>query len=333
MPSDDRSLKQSSSKPQAGAFSPYASSYHDPVMLREVLDSLTPVKGGIYVDCTLGGGGYAEAILKQIGDGKLYGFDTDPHAMDFAGKRLAMFSGRFEIVPENFASLERSLHDRGVRQVDGIVYDLGVSSNQFDTGSIGLSYRVEAKLDMRLDPRLPVSAWQVVNEYSDEELKRIFKRYGEEPFAGPIARKITAARIAKPVETTTELADIVTKGVREDKKASTLSRIFQALRIEVNQELESLTSSLEQAIRLLKPGGRLVVVSYHSLEDRIVKDLFREQSEPKVEPGSLRSLKESIDLARATLELIERKPVIPSEEEIALNPRARSAKLRAARKR
>ena len=302
-------------------------------MLREVLDSLTPVKGGIYVDCTLGGGGYAEAILEQIGDGKLYGFDTDPHAMDFAGKRLAMFSGRFEIVPENFASIERSLHDRGVRQVDGIVYDLGVSSNQFDTGSIGLSYRVEAKLDMRLDPRLPVSAWQVVNEYSDEELKRIFKRYGEEPFAGPIARRITAARIAKPVETTTELADIVTKGVREDKKASTLSRIFQALRIEVNQELESLTSSLEQAIRLLKPGGRLVVVSYHSLEDRIVKDLFREQSEPKVEPGSLRSLKESIDLARATLELIERKPVIPSEEEIALNPRARSAKLRAARKR
>jgi 16S rRNA (cytosine1402-N4)-methyltransferase len=302
-------------------------------MLREVLESLAPIKGGIYVDCTLGGGGYAEAILERIGDGKLYGFDTDPHAMDFAGKRLSKFGDRFEIVPENFASIEQALNARGVKEVNGIVYDLGVSSNQFDTGSIGLSYRVEAKLDMRLDPRLPVSAWQVVNEYSDEELKRIFKRYGEEPFAGPIARKITAARIAKPVETTTELAEIVTKGVREDKKASTLSRIFQALRIEVNQELESLISSLEQAIRLLKPGGGLVVVSYHSLEDRIVKDLFREQSEPKVEPGSLRSLKESIDLARATLELIERKPVIPSVSEIALNPRARSAKLRAARKR
>jgi 16S rRNA (cytosine1402-N4)-methyltransferase len=331
MSSDDRSLKQSSSKPQA--YSEYASSYHDPVMLREVLESLALIEGGIYVDCTLGGGGYAEAILERIGDGKLYGFDTDPHAMDFAGKRLSKFGDRFEIVPENFASIEHALNARGVNAVDGIVYDLGVSSNQFDTGSIGLSYRVEAKLDMRLDPRLPVSAWQIVNEYSDEELKRIFKRYGEEPFAGPIARKITAARIAKPVETTTELAEIVTKGVREDKKASTLSRIFQALRIEVNQELESLTSSLEQAIRLLRQGGRLVIVSYHSLEDRIVKDLFREQSEPKVEPGSLRSLKESIDLARATLELIERKPVIPSDEEIVLNPRARSAKLRAARKR
>lgn len=329
MSSDDRSLKQNSS----GAYSEYASSYHDPVMLREVLESLDVQPGGSYVDCTLGGGGYAEAILERLGDGKLYGFDTDPHAMDFAGKRLAKFGERFEIVPENFASLETALNARGVELVDGIVYDLGVSSNQFDTASIGLSYRVEAKLDMRLDPRLPVSAWQVVNEYSDEELKRIFKRYGEEPFAGPIARKITAARSIKPVETTTALAEIVTKGVREDKKASTLSRIFQALRIEVNQELESLTSSLKQAIRLLKPGGRIVVVSYHSLEDRIVKDLFREESEPRVEPGSLLSLKESIDLARATLELIERKPVIPSDEEISQNPRARSAKLRAARRR
>jgi 16S rRNA (cytosine1402-N4)-methyltransferase len=328
MSSDDRSLKNSST-----AYSEYASSYHDPVMLKEVLKNLDVKSGGVYVDCTLGGGGYAEAILERIGDGKLYGFDTDPHAMDFAGKRLAKFGDRFEIVPENFASIESALIARGVEKIDGIVYDLGVSSNQFDTGSIGLSYRVEAKLDMRLDPRLPVSAWQVVNEYSDEELKRIFKRYGEEPFAGPIARKITAARVVKPVETTTELAEIVTKGVREDKKASTLSRIFQALRIEVNHELESLTSSLEQAIRLLRQNGRIVVVSYHSLEDRIVKDLFREQSEPKVEPGSLRSLKESIDLARATLELIERKPVIPSDEETSLNPRARSAKLRAARRR
>jgi 16S rRNA (cytosine1402-N4)-methyltransferase len=326
--SSDRSLKQ-----QSSSYSEYASSYHDPVMLKEVLEYLDIRSGGVYVDCTLGGGGYAEAILERLGDGKLYGFDTDPHAMDFAGKRLAKFGERFEIVPENFASIESALKARGVEQIDGIVYDLGVSSNQFDTGSIGLSYRVEAKLDMRLDPRLPVSAWQVVNEYSDEELKRIFKRYGEEPFAGPIARKITAARTIKPVETTTELAEIVTKGVREDKKASTLSRIFQALRIEVNEELESLKQSLEQAIRLLKPGGRIVVVSYHSLEDRIVKDLFREESEPRVEPGSLLSLKESIDLARATLELIERKPVIASDNEVSQNPRARSAKLRAARRR
>ena len=331
MPSDS-SLKQSSSNAH-NSFSEYASSYHDPVMLKEVLEALEIKSDGIYVDCTLGGGGYAEAMLERITHGKLYGFDTDPQAMECAGNRLAKFGERLEIVPENFAETESALHQRVVNAIDGIVYDLGVSSNQLDTESIGLSYRVEAKLDMRLDPRLKVSAYEVVNEYSDEELKRIFKWYGEEPYSGPISRKITAARKAKPIETTTELASIVTEGVREDKKASTLSRIFQALRIEVNQELESLKQSLEQAVRLLKPDGRIAVVSYHSLEDRIVKEFFREQSEPRVEPGTLRSLKESIDLEKATLELLERKPIMPSEEETSLNPRARSAKLRAARRR
>lgn len=325
MPSDDRSLNYSSQ---------YASSYHRPVMLKEVLDRLNPLPGGIYIDCTLGGGGYSEAILERLhGEGKVYGFDTDPNAMTFAGNRLARFKDSLEIVPENFSEIEQAMQDRHVNAVDGIVYDLGVSSNQLDTESIGLSYRIEAKLDMRLDPRLTISAWNVINEYESEELKRIFKRYGEEPFSGPISRKIAQARTSKPIETTTELAEIVTQGTREDKKASTLSRIFQALRIEVNHELESLETSLEQAVRLLTPGGRLVVVSYHSLEDRIVKEFFREQSEPKTEAGSLRSLKESIDLTKATLELIERKPVLPTEEEISENARARSAKLRAARKR
>jgi 16S rRNA (cytosine1402-N4)-methyltransferase len=303
-------------------------------MLTEVLEYLDVKPGDTIIDCTLGGGGYSEAILERLhGEGKVFGFDTDPHAHDFAGKRLAKFGSLFEIVSENFSEIEQAMHDRGVDTIDGIVYDLGVSSNQLDTESIGLSYRVESKLDMRLDPRLATSAWHVINEYEDTELKRIFKRYGEEPFSGPISRKITQARAVKRIETTTELAEIISRGIREDKRASTLSRIFQALRIEVNQELESLERSLEQAVRLLKPQGRIVVVSYHSLEDRIVKDFFREQSQPKVEPGSLRSLKESIDLDKATLELIERKPVLPTDEEVARNPRARSAKLRAARKR
>lgn len=302
-------------------------------MLPEVLDHLEVSPDGVYVDCTLGGGGYSEAILKRLGPaGKLYGFDTDPAAKSFATDRLSAYGDRFTLVPENFSELAAALGKRGVSAVDGIVYDLGVSSNQLDTGSIGLSYRVEAKLDMRLDPRLPRSAWHVVNEEDDQTLKQIFKRYGEEPYAGPISRKIIEARAERPIETTTELAEIITSGVREDKRAATLSRVFQALRIEVNGELEALTSSLKQAIGLLTPGGRIVVVSYHSLEDRIVKDLFREMSEPRVEPGSLRSLKVSIDKEKASLELLHRKPIQPGEDEVTRNVRARSAKLRAAKK-
>lgn len=320
---DDRSLKENLS-----------SGYHEPVLLEEVLQYLAVEPGNVYVDCTLGGGGYAERLLERSApNGLVYGFDTDPAAMDFASRRLATFGNRFILVRENFSSLESALQNLEVREVDGIVYDLGVSSHQLDTESIGLSYRVDAPLDMRLDPRLKRSAYDIVNTEEDTVLKQIFRHYGEEPYAGPIARRIVQARQSKPIETTTELAAIVSQGVREDKKASTLSRIFQALRIEVNHELESLTESLKQAVRLLRPGGRVVVVSYHSLEDRIVKEFFREQSEPKAEPGSLRSLKVSIDKEHASLDLLTRKPVTPSEAEINRNTRARSAKLRAAQKR
>jgi 16S rRNA (cytosine1402-N4)-methyltransferase len=308
------------------------SAYHIPVLLREAWEFLAVREGGVYVDATLGGGGYAETILERMNDCAVYGFDTDPHAIAFAGKRLARFGERLRIVPENFSMLKHALHERGVNTIDGIVYDLGVSSHQLDTPSIGLSYRVEAPLDMRLDPQLPISAQDVIDTYSEDELKSIFRRYGEESYAGPIARKIVRARNERRITTTTGLAEAIIRGMRADKQNETLSRIFQAIRIEVNRELEHLSASLEQAIEMLVPGGTMVVVSYHSLEDRIVKNLFKRESAPETATGSLEGLKERIDWKRAHLRLLTKKPVRPSAEEILRNPRARSAKLRAAEK-
>ncbi len=216
--------------------------------------------------------------------------------------------------------------------MNGIVYDLGVSSHQLDTVSVGLSYRVDAPLDMRLDPRLTTSATSIISAYDETKLKEIFRNYGEEPYAGPIARKIVQARMARPIETTAALAAIVAQGIREDKKNETLSRIFQALRIEVNDELGNLRTSLAQAVALLKSGGRIVVVAYHSLEDRIVKEFFKNESQPEFAAGSLGALKERIDRSSARLKVLTKKAITPSAEEIERNPRARSAKLRAAEK-
>ena len=309
-----------------------ANDYHIPVLIREAIDALNIRDTGIYIDATLGGGGYSEMILMQSPSIKLYGFDTDPQAIEFASKRLEKFSDRFTIIAENFSDLREALAKEHVTQISGIVYDLGVSSRQLDTTSIGLSYRFDAPLDMRLDPRLTRSAMDIIATASADELKHIFGNYGEEPMSGRIARWIVEAREVKPIKTTHELAAIVTKGIREDKKNSTLSRIFQALRIEVNDELGSLRSSLAQVLELLEIGGRIVVISYHSLEDRIVKDFFASNANPKVAQGSLESLRQSIDEENARLKLITRKPIVPTDEEIARNPRARSAKMRVAEK-
>ena len=306
--------------------------YHIPVMLPEVLEYLEMKPDGIYVDATLGGGGYSEAMLASSDTLTVYGFDTDPNAMDFARTRLAKFGERFQLVPENFADLRSALEERGITAIDGIAYDLGISSHQIDTASIGLSYRVDAPLDMRLDPRLRRSAKEIIAESSEAELKEIFRKHGEEPMAGKIAWRIVKARATQPIDTTLKLADIVTQGIREDKRASVLSRIFQAIRIEVNDELRHLEQSLDDALDLLKPGGRVVVVSYHSLEDRIVKEWIRREAAPKSEPGSMIALRETVDRSRARLKALTGKPVAPSEEEIERNPRARSARLRAAEK-
>ena len=302
-------------------------------MLPEVLEALAVRVEGLYVDATLGGGSYSKALL-NAGAGRILGLDTDPAAHAEAGRKLAteIAAQRMTIVSRNFGELSEALHERGIATIDGIVYDLGVSSHQLDTSSIGLSYRVESPLDMRLDPTLGRSAFDVINDDEEYELRTIFRNYGEEPQAGRIARRIVQRRALQPIRTTTELATIVAEGTREDKRSALLSRIFQAIRIEVNDELGMLERSLHQAIAALRPGGRIVVVSYHSLEDRIVKQLFQRESAPEATPTSEQYLRERIDVSRARLKLITRKPIVPGEEEIAANPRARSAKLRAAEK-
>ncbi len=304
--------------------------YHIPVLADEAVGGLITNPDGTYVDATLGGGGYAERILKRSGTSKLFAFDTDPAAILFATERLKDFADRLTIITENFATLRIALANQNVWAIDGIVYDLGVSSRQLDTTSIGLSYRFESELDMRLDKRLTLTAKEVVANYDERDLVKIFREYGEEPQAKRIARRITQRRTAEVITTTTQLAAIVGEGIREDKKNSTLSRIFQAIRIEVNDELAQLRSSLDQAIEVVKPGGRIVVVSYHSLEDRIVKELFVREAKPKADEGSAISLKQNIDYAKARLKLITPKPVSASMDELVKNLRARSAKLRIA---
>jgi len=306
--------------------------YHEPVLLREAIEALSIEPNGLYVDATLGGGGYTEAIASKLDNGKVFAFDTDPHALEYAGKRLAKFEERVTIIQENFCDLRESLGKYGIEMIDGIVYDLGVSSHQLDTTSVGLSYRVDAPLDMRLDPRLKRNARDIINSSDTEELADIFRNYGEEPFARRIARRITEVRTDKPIERTQELAAIVSRGIREDKKNAVLSRIFQALRIAVNEELENLERSLEEAIEMTNSGGHIVVISYHSLEDRIVKELFRRESAPRAEEGSLQSLRSAIDIERARLILKTKKPIIPGQEEQERNPRSRSAKMRVAQK-
>ncbi|MBS1904469.1 MAG: 16S rRNA (cytosine(1402)-N(4))-methyltransferase RsmH [Bacteroidetes bacterium] len=309
------------------------SAYHIPVLADEAVASLVTRADGTYVDATLGGGGYAERILgKLAAHGRLFAFETDPAAIDFARRRLERFGMMLTIVRENFGTLRDSLERSGIRTIDGIVYDLGVSSHQLDTTSIGLSYRTESELDMRLDPRLGVSARDIIRDYTEAELTHIFKEYGEEPLAKRIAYRIAKRRSAAPIVTTTELAQIAGEGIREDKRNAVLSRIFQALRIEVNDELGNLRRSILDAIDLLGSGGRIVVVSYHSLEDRIVKEIFTREARPKAEAGTLASLRDATDLSKARLRLVVPKPVVASDEEVARNVRARSAKMRIAEK-
>lgn len=307
--------------------------YHTPVLLGEAVAALAIRAEGLYVDATLGGGGYTEAIAEQLTLGRVFSFDTDPNAIAYASERLSRFGNTVAIVRENFRLMKKALTDRGVTSVQGVVYDLGISSRQIDTTSIGLSYRYQSELDMRLDPRLGRSAKDIIAEYDEQELTTVFREYGEEPLSGRIARWIVDERKKGPIETTVHLAQVATRGIREDKKSAVLARIFQALRIEVNDELGALRASLEDAVEMLAPGGRIVVVSYHSLEDRIVKEYFQRLAKPKTQAGTAKSLMMSVDEESATITLITRKPITASEQELARNPRSRSAKLRAAEKR
>ncbi|MGO3115527.1 16S rRNA (cytosine(1402)-N(4))-methyltransferase RsmH [Enterococcus pseudoavium] len=308
---------------------------HTTVLLRETVDGLAIKPNGIYVDCTLGGAGHSEYLLGQLNsDGHLYAFDQDQKAIDNAKIRLAKYvaKGQVTFVKANFRELTKELQALGVTEVDGILYDLGVSSPQLDEAERGFSYHQDAPLDMRMDQEAPLSAYQVVNEYSYHELVKIFFRYGEEKFSKQIARLIERKRADKPIETTGELVDLIKEAIpapARRKGGHPAKRVFQAIRIAVNDELGAIESSLEQAIALLAVEGRVSVITFHSLEDRIVKTMFKEFSTPKDLPPGLPVVPEEF---QPVLKLVNRKPIIPSEEELDENNRARSAKLRIAEK-
>ncbi|WP_285007047.1 16S rRNA (cytosine(1402)-N(4))-methyltransferase RsmH [Lactococcus garvieae] len=306
---------------------------HDTVMLHETVDMLEVKPDGIYVDATLGGAGHSEYLLSKLTTGHLYAFDQDDTAHENAKVRLkaALAENKVTLIKSNFRYLRSSLADLGVTKIDGILYDLGVSSPQVDDSQRGFSYKKEARLDMRMDQSQALSAYEVVNDYPYEDLVRIFYRYGEEKFSKQIARKIEQARKLQPIEMTTELADIIKSALPQKelkKKGHPAKRIFQAIRIEVNDELGAAEESIEEAIDLLNVSGRISVITFHSLEDRLTKTIFKEYSTVDV-PKGLPMIPKDME---AKLKLVNRKPVLASEEELAFNNRAHSAKLRVAEK-
>lgn len=307
---------------------------HTTVLLTETVDGLAVKPDGIYVDATLGGAGHSEYLLSQLGEkGHLYAFDQDQKAIEHARKRLAPYveKGQVTFIKSNFRYLKEVLLAEGVTQIDGICYDLGVSSPQLDERARGFSYKQDAPLDMRMDQNQSLTAYDVVNTYDYHDLVRIFFKYGEDKFSKQIARKIEQARHLKPIETTTELAELIksAKPAKElKKKGHPAKQIFQAIRIEVNDELGAADESITQAIDLLAPDGRISVITFHSLEDRLTKQIFKEKSTVEVPKG----LPMIPDDLKPVLELVNRKPILPSQAELEANNRAHSAKLRVARK-
>jgi|UniRef100_UPI0040559F28 16S rRNA (cytosine1402-N4)-methyltransferase len=299
-----------------------AETYHIPVMLSECIESLDIKPNGIYVDLTMGGGGHTREILKHLGpEGHLYSLDQDPDA-----EANAPADERHTFVASNFRFVRGALRLCGVEQVDGILADLGVSSHHFDAKHRGFSFRGEAPLDMRMNTRAGRTAADIVNTYTNDALTRIFAEYGELDTTWKIANCIERARAEKPIETTAELVEAVKPCTPPKDEAKFLTKLFQALRIELNGEMEALKMALEQSLKLLKPEGRLVVMSYHSLEDRIVKNFMRSGNcEGKIE-------KDFFGRATTPFRLVTRKAIVPTAEELELNPRSRSAKLRVAEK-
>ncbi len=301
---------------------------HQPVLYKEIIHALQPHDGGRYVDGTLGAGGHARGILEASApDGQLLGLDVDPQALALARKTLAPYEQRTHLVQASYTSLSAQLAQLGWKAVDGIVLDLGVSSMQFDTPERGFSFMNDAPLDMRFGPSALQSAADLVNGYSERELADLIYRYGEERDSRKIARAIVRAR---PLHTTRQLVAVIEAvSPRRGDRIHPATRTFQALRIAVNEELASVEEVLPQALAGLGSGGRLAVISFHSLEDRIVKDFFREQSKDLVNPPYEQIYEEE---RKATLKEVNRKPITPGEDEIKSNPRARSAKLRIAEK-
>ena len=302
---------------------------HVSVLLTEAIDSLNIKPDGIYVDLTLGRGGHSREILRRIPCGRLYAFDKDEEAITKSEANLKDFSNK-TIIREDFRNFKSVLNSLGINQVDGVLMDLGVSSPQFDEGERGFSYKEDARLDMRMDTRQDLDAYKVVNTYSLQDLTRIFREYGEDNFAYPIAKRIIKERETAPIETTTQLVNIIkaVKPQRElNKKGHPAKQIFQALRIEVNDELGALKVALKDALEMLKEHGRLVVISFHSLEDRIVKNAFNEVAKVEGNRHLVFALPSKEDEPK--YKLVNNKVITASDIELKNNPRSKSAKLRA----
>ncbi|KRD89613.1 ribosomal RNA small subunit methyltransferase H [Bacillus sp. Root147] len=302
---------------------------HTTVLLKEAAEGLNIKPDGVYVDCTLGGAGHSEYIVKQLSEkGKLIAFDQDDVALANAKEKLAPYLDRVILIKSNFRYLKEQLMKHGIEEVDGVLFDLGVSSPQLDTPERGFSFHHEAPLDMRMDQNSMFSAYNVVNEWPYEKLVKIFFQYGEEKFSKQIARKIEAYRESKPIETTLELVDLIKDGIPAPARRTgghPAKRIFQAIRIAVNDELQVFEDAIEQAMDVIKKGGRVSVITFHSLEDRICKVAFKNASTVPQLPHGLPIIPEEF---KPKMKVITRKPILPSEEEIEENKRARSAKLR-----
>ena len=300
---------------------------HISVLLTESISSLNLKEDSIVVDATLGYGGHSSNILMRINKGYLFAFDQDSEAIRHSTDRLNEIGTNFTIIKSNFVKMKDELEKLGVEKVDAVLFDLGVSSPQLDDADRGFSYHNDARLDMRMDKEAKLSAYEVVNNYSKEELASIFKKYGEDKFAKIIAKKIVEYRESKPIETTLELVEIIKSAVpikfRLDKHPA--RQIFQAIRIEVNHELDVIEPALSQALSLLNVGGRCAVITFHSLEDRIVKNYFKKMSEVDSKVKGMPNIPSSY---LPDFRLVENKAIIPSDEEILNNPRARSSKLR-----
>lgn len=302
---------------------------HYSVMLEETIEQLHIRPDGIYVDGTLGGGGHAFEVCKRLSDeGHFYGIDQDAAAIEAAGARLAEFGDKVTIIRSNYCRMKEELKSRGITGVDGIVLDLGVSSYQLDEAERGFTYREDAALDMRMDQRQEKTARDIINDYSEMDLYRVIRDYGEDKFAKNIAKHIVLAREKKPIETTGELVEIIKAAIPMKirmQKGHPAKQTFQAIRIELNQELEVLRSSLDDMIGLLNPGGRICIITFHSLEDRIVKTIFRKNENPCTCPSHF-PVCVCGNVSKG--KVVTRKPILPSDQELEENSRSKSAKLR-----
>ncbi len=304
--------------------------HHISVLLNEVLDGLSIKPDGIYVDGTLGGAGHSLEIVKRLRNGKLIGIDQDPAALEKSKEVLADYMDRVILIHSNYSGIKRVLREIGFDKVDGILLDLGVSSHQLDTEERGFSHNKDAPLDMRMDTTGRFTAWDVVNTYSEGELEKILLEYGEEKWARRIAQFIVNERQEKTIDTTFELVSVIKKAIPKKVRMEghhPAKKTFQAIRIEVNRELEVLTGAITDMVECLNPGGRLAIITFHSLEDRIVKEAFKELYKDCICPPEL---PKCVCDKRREIDIITRKPLTPSKEELEYNPRSRSAKLRVA---